>query len=787
MLRRSPVFTLTVVLTLALGIGANTAIFTIVNSVMLRPLPYRDPGRLVAVWDTYQPNVPKLGVSPTEYDEWRRLPDIFEEIGRYRYVAIGKESNLTGGAEPLRVQPTCASSSLFPMLGVRPLLGRLFQPEDDADNAPPIAILGNRLWREYFHADPKLVGAPIQLNGQAYTVVGVLPPDFRLPAWADLWLPQGQAGDEVRNPVRHSFAVIARLKDNVSLRQASARLESIAQRLEREHPKTSKGFGVTVDGLQQDMAGNIRPALLVLLAAVTVVLLIACVNVANLLLSRAATRKRELAIRIALGAGRWRIAQQSLAESMRLSFAGGAAGLALAYVGLDLLLRLAPPNLIDPAAIHIDTVTLAFTFAVSLATGALFGIAPALEAARQDPSEGLKESGRSFTHGSGAERSTLVIAEFALALLLLMGAGLLIQSFARLMHVNPGFQPANVLTARVQLSPNAHPDEQKLEAFYERLVARLQSLPGVKAVAATNALPLAGNRASSTRFTVPGAAAMAGGVLPAAQLHLITPDYFRTLGIVLRGRTYNSQDLNQPFVIINETMARTFWPSEDPIGKRFVTGPWGPNPSWSTVIAVAADVKQFGLDSERTNDIYFLDYGMKYLMIQASTSPLPLAPAVRREIQALDPAAPVSDFITMEQVLDASTGPRRFSTLLLSIFAAVALALAVIGIYGIMSWSVGQRRQEIGIRMAVGADGPSILRLILGRGLKLACAGLAIGLGASPALTRLLSTLLFEISPHDPWILGSVSLFMLAVTTAACYLPARRAMRVDPVDTLRSE
>ena len=609
MVRRSPLFTLTVILTLALGIGANTAIFTVINSVMLRPLPYRDPGRLVAVWDTYQPTVPKLGVSPTEYDEWSTQSDIFEEIGRYRYVAIGKESNLTGGAEPLRVQPTCVSSSLFPMLGVQPLLGRLFQPADDADNAPPIAILGNRLWREYFHADPHLVGAPIQLNGQAFTVVGVLAPDFRLPAWADLWLPQGQAGDEVRNPVRHSFAVIARLKQNVSLRQASLRLESIAQRMEREHPKTSKGFGVTVDGLQQDMAGNIRPSLLVLLAAVTVVLLIACVNVANLLLSRAATRKREMAIRIALGAGRWRIVRQSLAESLRLSFAGGTAGLVLAYIGLHLLLRLAPTNLIDPAAIHMDAVTLAFSFAVSLVTGALFGIAPALNAARQDPSEGLMESGRSFTHGSGAGRNALVIAEFALALPLLMGAGLLIQSFQRLVHVNPGFQPGHVLTARIQLSPKAYPDDRKLETFYERLQARLQSLPGVKAVAAANALPLAGNRAGSTRFTVPGSAAMAGGVLPAAQLHLITPDYFRTLGISLRGRAYTSQDLNQPYVIVNETMARTFWPGQDAIGKRFVTGPWGPNPSWSTVIGVAADVKQFGLDSERPTIFIFSTTG----------------------------------------------------------------------------------------------------------------------------------------------------------------------------------
>jgi putative ABC transport system permease protein len=787
MLRRSPAFTLTVVLTLALGIGANTAIFTVVNSVLLRALPYRDPARLAAIWDTYRPNFPKLGVSPTEYDEWARQTGIFEEIGRYRYVAIGKETNLTGGREPIRVQPTCVSSSVFPMLGVRPLMGRVFASADDAPNAAPVALLGHRLWRDYFNSNPNLIGAPIQLNGQAFTVVGVLPPDFRLPGWADLWLPQGQAGDEITNPMRHGFAVIARLKANVSMRQASARLDSIRQRLEREHSKTSKGFGVSISGLQEDLAGNLRPALLVLLGAVTLVLLIACVNVANLLLSRATTRRREMAIRIALGASRWRIARQSLAECLQLSLAGGAAGLLLAYLGLNLLLRLAPPDWIDPATIHMDAATLAFLFTISLLTGLVFGIAPALQAARQDPSTGLKESGRSFTPGPGAGRSALVVAEFALAMVLLMGAGLLIHSFARLLQVSPGFQAAHVLTLRVQPSPNSYPDGQKLKAFYQRVEARLLSLPGVQAVAATNAPPLATERNNVQRFAVPGSPLMRPDVFPLAQRHLITPDYFRTLGIPLRGRTYNASDLDQPYIIVNETMAQAFWPGEDAVGKRFITDPLGATPSFSTVIGVAADVHQVGLDAKRGNDFYFLWYGPTYLMIRTASDPLSLAPALRREIHALDPTVPVSDFRTMEQLLDASTGPRRFSTMLLSIFAAVALALALIGIYGTMSWSVGQRRQEIGIRMAVGADGGSIMRLILGRGLKLSAFGLAIGLAATLALTRVLSTLLFEITPHDPWILSGVSLLMLVVTMAACYLPARRATKVDPISTLRAE
>ena len=789
MLRRWPVFTLTVVLTLALGIGANTAIFTVVHSVLLRPLPYRDPARLFAIWDTYPPTYPKLGVSPTEYDEWIRQTDLFDEVARYRHVAIGKEMNLVGGREPIRVQPTCASSSFFSILGARPLLGRAFEAADDAANAAPVALLSHRLWRDYFNANPGIIGAPIQLNGQAFTVIGVMAPEFRLPAWADLWLTQSQAGDEISNPVRHGFGVIARVKAGTTIRQAQVRLESIAQRMEREHPRTSKGFGVTVGGLQEDLAGNLRPALMVLLGAVLLVLLIACVNVANLMLSRAATRRREFAIRIALGASRWRVVRESLAESIQLSLAGGAAGLLLAYIGLDFLLRLAPPDLIDRTTVHMDATTLGYLFTVALATGIVFGIAPALQAGRQDPQKGLKEGGRTFTPGSSTGRNALVVAEFTLALLLLMGAGLLIHSFARLLHVNPGFQTANVLALRMQLQLSTQVDgnSQKLRAFYERLEERLRALPGVKAVAATNAPPLATERNNVMRFAVPGSPLMRPDVFPVAHRHLITPDYFRALGVPLRGRTYTSSDLDEAYVIVNETMARTFWPGEDAVGKRFVTGPFGPQPTRSTIIGVVPDIKQIGLDSDRTNDFYFLWYGPTYLMIQTAGDPLSIAPAVRREIHVLDPTIAVSDFRTMEQLLESSTGSRRFSTMLLTIFAGLALVLAVIGIYGIMSWSVAQRTQEIGIRMAVGADAGGILRLVLGRGLKLSALGLAIGLAATLAFTRLLASQLFEVSPHDPWVITAVSLLMVAVTAAACYLPARRASRVDPIFTLRSE
>src|SRR5277367_190174 len=446
MLRRSPALVATIVATLALGIGANTAIFSVVNSVILRPLPFHDPARLAAIWDTYT-GQPKLGVSPAEYERWRRQTDLFADTGIYRYVGSGLDLNLTGGQDPLRVHTTWASASLFPVLGVQPGAGRFFA---QSEAKAPLALLSYRLWRDHFGADPKIVGAPIQLSSlpgsalswsaQAFTVIGVLPPDFRLAAWADIWMPEGQGADETTNPVRHAFGVIARLKPGVDIQQVQARLDAIGSELRRDHPSTSSGFGFVVTGLQRDLSGNLRPALLVLLGAVTLVLLIACVNVANLLLARSAARRHEVAVRIALGAGRWRIVRDSLRESLELAFAGGVLGLAIAYAGLIALLRFVPADSIDPASVHLDFTTLAFLFAASLVSGVIFGIAPAFEASRQDPNEGLRESGRSVARGWSTGRSALVVTEFALAFFLLLGAGLFLRSFARLLNVDPGFR-----------------------------------------------------------------------------------------------------------------------------------------------------------------------------------------------------------------------------------------------------------------------------------------------------------------------------------------------------------
>ena len=794
MLRRSPALAATIVLTLALGIGANTAIFSVVNAVLLRPLEFRDPARLVAIWDNYA-NQPRLGVSPAEYERWSRQTDLFEGTGIYRYVGNGRDMNLTGIGEPVRVHTTWASAGLFRALGVRPAAGRFFEGNEAA---APVVLLSYRLWRDRFGSDPAIVGHPIRLNqlpgsalswsAQAFTVVGVLPAGFRLAPWADVWMPDGQAADEATNPVRHAFGVVARLKPGVSERQVSARLDAIGRELRRDHPATSNGFGFVVSGLQRDLAGNLRPALLVLLGGVTLVLLIACVNVANLLLARSAARRHEMAVRIALGAGRRRIVRDSLRESLELALTGGVAGVLVAYLGLNTLLRLAPVDAVDPSSIHLDLTTLAFLFAASLITGLFFGVAPAFDAARQDPNDGLRESGRGVARGSTAGRSALVVAEFALAFALLLGAGLFLRSFARLLHVDPGFRPERVLTMRFTLPVESYSDDRKLRVFHDRLEARLKTLPGVTNVAAANALPLGSTRGNTIRFRVPGSPGMHGDLLPMAQNCLVTPEYFLTLGIpLIAGRAYEARDAGQPNIIVNQTMARTFWPGENPIGKRFITGPWGSDASWSTVIGVVGDVKQFGLDSEATNDFYALWYGGTYLLIRTSSDPLALAAAVRREIQAIDPAVPVADVASMEQVVDASAGSRRFTTVLLSVFAALALVLALIGSYSVMSWSVAQRRQEIGVRMALGADARGIFGLILGRALRLSALGLAIGLAGTLALSRVLASLLFEISPHDPLILGGVSVAMLVATAAACYLPAVRATEVDPLETLRSE
>ena len=768
-LSRAPGFTAVAILTLALGIGANTAIFSLVHAVILKPLPFRDPSRLVAVWDHYLPQAPKVGVSPVELAAWQAETGLFEQTAWYRWVP--QNFALTSpGAEALEVHATFVSTSLLPMLGVAPTVGRVF----DTAESPDSALLSDALWQSRFAGDPAIAGKTIRLNDREFTVAGVMPPNYRFPDWADVWLPPGPLlGDEITNPVRHALGFVARLRAGVTPAQANARLQAIATRLTAEHPKTSTGWGLRLVGLQDDLTAGLRPSLLMLLGAVTLVLLIACGNMANLLLSRATSRAREIAVRTALGAGAGRLIRQLLTESLVLAASGGALGLAFAYASLAIA---------APVPAPLDSSVLLFLFGVSTATGLLCGLAPALQTLQTDTNSIIKSASQAGGH-SAFVRGGLVVLEFALALILVAGAGILLKSFERLMRVDPGFQPRGVLSLRISVPPSRKPAD-----LFHRIEARLHTLPGVEAIAGTNSLPLIANRAVSTRFSVPGSPLINPDALPAAQIHVVSPDYFQTLGIPLHsGRTFTERDLNDPVAIINETMARRFWPGEDPVGRKFVTGPWGANPNFSTIIGVAGDVKDFGLDSEPTLDLYFPSLTPNYVVVKAGGDVAALASAVRREIHAVDPDLPLSDLHTMDEIVAQSASSRRWTMALLAGFAGLAVLLALIGIYGVMSWLVAQRTREIGIRVALGASRGQVLAMVIRYGIGLSGIGLAAGVAGALALRRVLSGLVFEVSTADPLIYSGVVLLMLAVAVLACYVPARRASQVDPLVALRWE
>jgi predicted permease len=767
-LARAPGFTLIAVLTLALGIGANTAIFSLVHAVLLKPLPFRDPARLIAAWDTYPPQFEKIGVSPVEIKAWGEQVDLFDETGWYRYVS--KDLNLTGaGVEALTIQSTFVSTQFFAMLGVAPALGRAF----GADEAPDAVILSHRLWSTRFSRDSAIVGRAIKLNNQAFIVAGVMPANFAFPDFADAWLPPGPLqGDEATNPVRHAMGFVARMRAGVTEQQAAARLDTIAKRLASEHPKTSAGWGSRVSGLQEDVTGKTRTPLLMLLGAVALVLLIACANVANLLLARASGRAREIAIRTALGAGAWRIVRQLLTESLLLAMCGGALGIVIGRWSLAAFSNVAAP---------LDTSVLLSLLAISIVTGAIFGLAPAIQALDHDPNSLIK-SGAPGWGRTSALRGALVIGEFALALMLVTGAGILLKSFVRLMHVDPGFSMRGLLTMRLSV-----PDDSG--GLFRRIEERVKQLPGVDGFATTNALPLTAGHGNKGRFDVPGSLLIQSDSLPVAQLRFVSPEYFNVMKIPLRsGRRFDEHDLRGDAVIINEAFARRFWPGRDPVGEKFITGPLEkPKPTWSTIVGVAGNVKQESLDSEPTLDIYYPALYPASMVIHAWGDPLALAGAVRGAIRDIDPNLPVSEVRTMDEVLDESTQSRRWTMALLASFAGLALVLALVGIYGVMSWTVAQRRREIGIRMALGARSTQVLANVIGYGLKLSMIGMAIGIAGAVALRRVLATLVFDESTADPLIYGAVAALMLAAALMACYLPARRASRIDPLAALRGD
>jgi putative ABC transport system permease protein len=772
---RSPGFWAVAAITLALGIGANTAIFSLVHTVLLKPLTYRDPSRLIVAWDTYLPQdkllptFPKMGVAPPEFELWRQQHDIFEDTAWYRYVPY--EMVLTSpGAEALSIHAGFCSTSFLRVLGALPALGRAFADGE----TPNSALISDRLWRTHFAADPGVAGRVIHLNDDVFTVIGVMPAGFSFPDWADLWLPPGPLyGDELTNPVRHAMGFIGRLNQNVTTQQASTRLSTLSASLAREHPSTSTGWGMRVSNLQEDLTAKIRPALLTLLGAVALVLLIACSNVASLLLTRASGRSREIAIRSALGAGTWQIARQLFTEGIVLALAGGAVGLAVGQLGLKLL---------SPVQTQLDWTVLIFLMAVSLITGVACGTAPVIQTLRSDTNTVIKTASATGGGASGM-RSALVVVELALAMLLVTGAGILIKSFVRLSHMNPGFNSRGLLTMRLAIPKSRKPDD-----LFRRIQERVKQIPGVDSFACTSTLPLTPNHGNAGRFNVPGSPLINPDALPAGQLRRVSPDYFRIMRIPIRsGRAFDERDLNKPVVIINETMARRFWSGRDPVGVRFITGPWGPNPTWSTIIGVAGDVKQFGLDSEPSLDLYYPALDPLSIVMHTPGNAKSLIAPVRAAIQSAAPEIPVSEVHTMDQVVEESAATQRWTMSLLAAFAALAMGLALVGIYGVVSWSVTQRTREIGIRVTLGASPEAVVSEVLGHGIRLSATGLAIGLTSAFLLRRYLASLVFVVSPSDPLTYAGAAALMFAVALTACYIPAHRASRVDPLIALRWE
>ena len=785
---KNPFFTLVAVLTLALGIGANTAIFSVVNALLLRPLPYTEPDRLVQIWQNYQPNIPKLGVSGGDFQVWREQTQSFAQMAAYLYFP--RRLNLTGEGEPEKLSATHATANLFSMLGVTANQGRTFRPEEDQPGQEPVVLLSHSLWRRRFQAEPNLIGKTIKLDDQGYRIVGILPSDFRSPDWADVWLPAGLTGDERTQRISHPFSVIARLKPGVTLAQARAELETFERRAQQEFPKTSKGWGVSAYPLKQEFIGDLKPALLVLFGAVAFVLLIAVANVVNLLLVRAAARQKEIALRLALGATRARIIRQLLTESLSLALLGGLAGFLLALWCVDLLVSSGPANLPQLKSVQVDFSVFGFTFGIIILSGLAAGLLPAWSASRPDLNDALKEGGRSSTEGRGRARlrELLVVSEIALALVLLVGAGLLIKSFANLLGVHPGFRPDHLLTMEVSLPEAKDANDNQGARLFEQIVARVRALPGVQAAGGVNVLPVNSEQGNKRRFIAEDQPIKDTATLPVAEVRYVSLDYFQTIGIpLIKGRLFTEHDWNQPQMIINQNLAERYWPNQDPIGKRINVSPFAQQPNWAAIIGVVGDVKHFGLDATPTLDIYWPGFWTRYMVVRTSNDPLQSAAAIQNEIHSVDKTLPVAEIKTMEQHLADSVAPRHFSMLLLLLFAAMALLLSAVGIYGVISFCVTQRTHEIGVRIAFGAQKSDVLKLVIGQGMLLTLTGLAIGLIGAGGLTRLMSSLLFGVSANDPATYVAIAVVLGVVSLLACYLPARRAAKVDPMVALRYE
>jgi len=803
-LRRNPGFTIVALVTLALGIGATTAIFSVIDGVLLRPLPYHEPDRIVQVRTSWQ-GQPSGHISPAEYIDFRELPG-FAAFGVYAFGAL----NLTGEGEPLRVRAAFPSAGVLPALGVAPVLGRVFTTEEDVGDAP-VVLLSEGFWRQRFAGSRDVVGRTITLNDQELEVIGVMPGDFQLPddiasgQSAAIFAPLGIDPAEIDPSERgsHFLRGVGRLAPGVSPADGARVVERMAASMVAEYPgeyPADMGFSASARPIADTIVGSVRPALLVLSGAVVFVLLIVCANLGSLLLSRAESRRRELAMRVALGANSGRLLRQLLAESCVLALAGGLLGLALAYGGIELLLSLRPPNVPRLEAVGLDARVTGFALAVAMLTGLGVGLLPALQVSRSKLSRPLRE-GRGLTGGRSGERSrrALVTAQLALALVLLTGAGLFTRSFVALYGVDPGFRPANVLTARVSPSSSRYPDDESITAFYRELIPRLARQPGVVAAGAVTNLPLA-TSLGDLNFVIEGRPVPEGAVSPRADWQVVTPGYLEAMGVrLLRGRTIQaSDDVNAPgVVVISQELAERYWPGEDPLGQRFLLG-GGSGPGWVTVVGIVGDVTHTGLDAEPRPQMYLAHEQFRFwssgnpvysmtLALRAERAPASLTGTLRRVVRSLDPALPVAEVRVMEEVMAASVAQPRLIMSLLLAFSVLALALAAVGIYGVISYSVGRRAAEFGIRMALGADRLNVVALVLRRGLLLVVAGTVTGLLIALVAGRFLRGLLYDVEPADPLTLVGIALFLGAVGAIASYIPAWRATRVDPMITLRAE
>jgi predicted permease len=786
MMAKRPGFTLIAALTLALGIGANTAIFSAVNAVLLKPLPFPESGQLVDLSETFKP-AGWGSVSVPTLEDWKNQNTVFAGISAYAFTSF----NLEGGDTPQRIPGINVAANYFDVLGVKPTLGRAFLPGEDVAGRENVVVIGDELWRRNFAADPGIVNRTIPLNGQKYTVVGVMPPELSalyrtVQMWSPLVFPEKDRLDRGN----HKYLVIGRIRSGVTLAQAREQMNAIAQRLEEQY---KNGRGIRLTQIEELWVAGVRSALLMMMVAVGFVLLIACTNVANLLLARATVRRREIGIRIALGAGRQRLVQQFLTEGLLLSIIGGAMGIALAWWSMSALGKIAFPFLPRSQEIGIDARVLLFTFLVSILTSIVFGLIPSLQAGKTDVQETLKEGGNTMSAGSvgGWLRPVLVVVEVAAAVVLLIGAGLMIRSILRIREVEPGLRAQNLLTAKVSLPREKYKDAEAAIRFYQQVLERVSNLPGVESAGLTSHLPIE-ERGYNGNISVEGKT-YPPNEGPLVEFRAVNEDYFEASGIpLLRGRVFSKaeHDDTQPVVVINDAMAKQIWPGEDPIGKRIF------DDTKATVIGVVGNVKNYGLLQQPVPEMYApytvkdfwpdMRWNMR-LLVRSTLDNTSIASAVRREVQSVDPAQPIYAVQAMNLVIENTVRDKSLNTTLLTVFAGVSLLLALIGVYGVMSYTVAQHTREIGIRMALGAQPSTILKLVVGRGLVLVSIGAMIGVLASFGLTRFIENMLFGVTPTDPLTFVAIVALLGLVALLACLVPAQRAMRVDPIVVLRHQ